>query len=139
MRIYLINLKKKGWLNIDKKQQLIDICKDLRLPSIRKMVQEETNFKNPEQAFDVLLQVLLQEKSDRLVRAKYNRSRAANFPEQKLLEELQEKELPDEAQRKLPHLKSLHFIKQGQNVILTGSPGTGKSHISVGLDRKSTR
>lgn len=43
MRTYLINLKKE-WLIMDKKQQLIDICKDLRLPSIRKMVQEETDF-----------------------------------------------------------------------------------------------
>lgn len=84
MRTYLINLKKKEWLIMDEK---------------------------PERGFDVLLQVLLQEKSDRLVRAKYNRIRAANFPEKKLLEELQEKELPDEAQRKLPHLKSLDFIK----------------------------
>lgn len=118
---------------MDKKQQLINICKDLRLPSIRKMVQEETDFNNPKQAFDMLLQVLVQEKNDRLVRAKYNRIRAANFPEKKLLEELEMDALPDDAKRKLPHLKSLEFIKEGQNVILAGSPGTGKSHIAVGL------
>ncbi len=43
---------------MDKKQQIIDICKELRLPSIRKMVQDESNFKSPKQAYDVLLQVL---------------------------------------------------------------------------------
>lgn len=118
---------------MDKKQQLTEICKELRLPSIRKMVQDETTFKNPAEAFDVLLQVLLQEQSDRFVRAKQNRIRAANFPQKKLLEELVEDALPDQAKQKLPHLKSLDFIKEGQNVILAGSPGTGKTHMAIGL------
>lgn len=117
---------------MNKKEQLIEVCKDLRLPSIRKMVQEET-FKNPVQAFDVLFQVLEQEKADRFLRAKQNRIRAANFPEKKLLEELKVNELPDQAKQKLPHLQSLDFIKEGQNVIMTGSSGTGKTHIAVGL------
>ncbi|WP_205601359.1 IS21-like element helper ATPase IstB [Virgibacillus sp. YIM 98842] len=116
-----------------KKQQLVEISKELRLPSIRKMVQDETTFKNPDEAFDVLLQVLLQEQSDRFVRAKQNRIRAANFPQKKLLEELVEDALPDQAKQKLPHLKSLDFIKEGQNAILAGSPGTGMSHIATGL------
>lgn len=67
------------------------------------------------------------------VRAKQNRIRAANFPQKKLLEELMEDALPDQARHKLAHLKDLDFIKEGQNVILTGSPGTGKTHISIGL------
>lgn len=66
---------------MDKKLELIDLCKELRLPSIRKMVQDETSFENPTQAFEVLLQVLVQEKSDRFIRAKQNRIRAANFPQ----------------------------------------------------------
>lgn len=118
---------------MDKKLELIDLCKELRLPSIRKMVQDETSFENPTQAFEVLLQVLVQEKSDRFIRAKQNRIRAANFPQKKLLEELVVDALPEQAKQKLPHLKSLDFINEGQNVILTGSPGTGKSHIAVGL------
>lgn len=97
------------------------------------MVQEETAFKHPEEAFDVLLQVLLQEQSDRYIRAKQNRIRAANFPQKKLLEELVEEALPKQARQKLPHLKTLEFIKEGQNVILAGSPGTGKTHIAIGL------
>ena len=118
---------------MNKKEQVIQLCKDIRLPSVRKMVQDETEFTNPVQAFDVLLQVLVQEKNDRFVRAKQNRIRAANFPQKKLLEELREDALPDQARQKLIHLKDLDFIKEGQNVILTGSPGTGKTHISIGL------
>lgn len=83
--------------------------------------------------FDLLHQVLVQEKNDRFVRAKQNRIRAANFPQKKLLEELQGDVLPEQARRKLTQLKDLDFIKEGQNIILTGSPGTGKTHISIGL------
>jgi len=118
---------------MDRQEQLIELCKELRLPSIRKMVQETSNFKQPDQAYEVLLQVLTQEKADRVIRAKQNRIRAANFPQKKLLEELIVEALPDQAKQKLPQLKTLSFIGKGQNVILTGPPGTGKSHIAIGL------
>ncbi|MUV36438.1 putative ATP-binding protein in insertion sequence [Lentibacillus sp. JNUCC-1] len=117
---------------MDKQQRIIDLCKDLRLPSIRKIVQNEA-LEQPAQAFEVLLQVLEQEKADRQVRAKQNRIRTANFPQKKLLEELRVEELPEQASQKLPHLKTLDFIEEGQNVILTGSSGTGKTHIAIGL------
>lgn len=118
---------------MDKKQQLIEICKELRLPSIRRMVLDDTSFQDTSQAFEILLKVLQQEQKDRLIRAKQSRIRSANFPQKKLLDELIMDYLPEQAQQKLPQLKTLDFIKEGQNVILTGSPGTGKSHIAVGL------
>lgn len=39
---------------MDKKKQVIEICKEICLPSIRKMVAEETEFTNPKEAFDLL-------------------------------------------------------------------------------------
>src|SRR5690625_1231464 len=67
------------------KEQVIEMCKDLRLPSIRKLVKEETSFPHPEQAFKILHQVLVQEKEDRFIRAKQNRIRLANFPQKKVI------------------------------------------------------
>lgn len=115
------------------KEEVIQMCKDLRLPSVRRLVTEETTFPHPEEALKVLHQVLEQEKEDRFIRAKHNRIRTANFPQKKLLEELSMGALPPQAQQKIPFLKQLDFIKEGQNVILTGSPGTGKTHTAIGL------
>ena len=33
--------------------------------------------------------------------------------------------------------KTLDFIKNSQNVILAGNPGTGKTHIAIGLGIKA--
>ncbi|MCB2295404.1 ATP-binding protein [Clostridium algoriphilum] len=46
-------------------------------------------------------------------------------------------DLPTDAKKKINMLSSLDFIKTGQNVILAGNPGTGKTHISVGLGIKA--
>lgn len=66
---------------MNKKEQVIQLCKDLRLPSIRKMVQDETEFTNTTQAFDILFQVLVQEKNDRFVRA----NSCSKFPTEKAI------------------------------------------------------
>ena len=92
------------------KEQVIQMCKDLRLPSIRKLVNEETSFKQPEQAIKILHQVLVQEKEDRLIRAKQNRIRAANFPQKKLLEELSLEALPPQVQQKI--LDQCQYLRQ---------------------------
>lgn len=43
--------------------------------------------------------------------------------------------LPQDAALRLPHLKQLGiiFIQGKQNIILIGSPGTGKTHIATEL------
>ena len=42
-----------------------------------------------------------------------------------------------DTKNKLNHLTDLKFIEKGQNVILSGNPGTGKIHISIGLGIKA--
>ena len=55
------------------------------------------------------------------------------FPYKKYLLDLERKYLPEDAQNKLNVLETLEFIKNGQNVILAGNPGTGKTHMAIGL------
>ncbi|NQN83116.1 ATP-binding protein [Streptococcus suis] len=61
----------------------------------------------------------------------------ACFPYKKYFEDLDISALPDDAQNKLKHLSSLKFIDEGQNVILSGNPGTGKTHIAISLGIKA--
>ena len=40
---------------------------------------------------------------------------------------------------KKEELMSLSFIDHQQNVVLTGAPGTGKTHLAIGLGREACR
>ena len=55
----------------------------------------------------------------------------------KHLEDLSIEDLPEAAKQRLGQLKTLDFIKNSQNVILAGNPGTGKTHIAIGLGIKA--
>jgi DNA replication protein DnaC len=50
---------------------------------------------------------------------------------------LETDKLPPDAQARLGQLETLQFIENKQNIILAGRPGTGKSHIAIGLGIKA--
>lgn len=118
---------------MDKRAEMIEMCKELRLPSIRNLLEQEDVFEQHGSPADFVYFALKQEMEDRYVRAKANRIRLANFPEKKLIEELDIEALPQNAAVRLPQLKELKFIEDKQNVLLIGSPGTGKTHLAIGL------
>jgi DNA replication protein DnaC len=97
---------------------------------------EEANTKNLSYE-EFLYHLLLKEYDLRLENSMKNRIRLANFPYKKHLEDLSVKDLPYDAQKRLKVLTSLDFIENGQNVILAGSPGTGKTHLAIGLGIKA--
>ncbi|MEC5268908.1 IS21-like element helper ATPase IstB [Heyndrickxia faecalis] len=113
--------------------------KDLKLPEVRQGFQElikEANQKD--MGYEEFLALLLQKEWDsRRENAKYNRIRRAEFPYKKYLEDLSIYDLPEDAQKKYKQLKTLDFIKEGRNLILAGNPGTGKTHMAIGLGIKA--
>ena len=121
------------------KEKIVAYTKELRLPAIRnnyttlsrQAVKEKTSYE------DYLLTLLEDEFENRIKNRKTARIRQAGFPYKKYLQDLQREELPKNAQEKIGVLESLEFIKDGQNVILAGNPGTGKSHLSIGLGIKA--
>lgn len=89
-------------------------------------------------SYEEFLCGLLQKECDiRKYNITQSRIRTANFPYKKYLEDISIKDLPSDAQMKLKHLSSLNFIKEGQNVILSGNCGTGKTHIAIALGIKA--
>jgi len=120
-------------------EKIIRFSRELRLPATRQNILEElAEAEKHDLSYEDFLCGLLSKESDlRAENGKKNRIRAANFPAKKYLEDLSVEELPHDARKYLKVLKSLDFIKNGQNVILSGSPGTGKSHIATGLGIKA--
>lgn len=57
----------------------------------------------------------------------------ASFPQKLYLDDLVRAELPQDGQVALPVLETLDFVRKRRNVVLYGNPGTGKTHIAIGL------
>ena len=120
-------------------RQINQISMELRLPAFRNdldaLVAKATKTNAPYE--QLILELLQTELETRLINRKKAQLRIAGFPQLKHLQDLVRTELPADAVEKLPVLETLDFIKSGQNVILGGSPGTGKTHIAIGLGIKA--
>ncbi len=120
-------------------QDIMAYTKELRLPTFRKNYQEAaTEAARENLSFEQYLHgLLLQEYEARVENRKKTLIRQAGFPQLKYLQDLNREELPKDGQERLPQLERLEFIGSGRNVIMAGSPGTGKTHIALGLGIKS--
>ena len=120
-------------------QDIMTFTKELRLPTFRKNYQVAASEAARESlSFEQYLHgLLLQEYEGRAENRKKTLIRQAGFPELKYLQDLNREELPKDGQERLPQLERLEFIGAGRNVIMAGSPGTGKTHIALGLGIKA--
>ena len=120
-------------------QLIKDLSKGLRLPYLKQNVDihlEQARLENKSYE-DFLIEILQYEMELRNQNGVKNRIKRAKFPYQKTLDELVIDDLPDGAKQQYQHLRSLDFVKKSQNIILSGNPGTGKSHMSIGLGLKA--
>ncbi len=117
-------------------QEQVDYySRQLRIPAFRKAYQSNAQ-KAAEQNHSYeqyLKELMVLEFDQRIIRRKKHRINRAGFPYKKYLHDLIKSELPEDAQNKLAALQRLDFIKNGQNIILAGNPGTGKTHIAIAL------
>jgi DNA replication protein DnaC len=116
-------------------QQIDQLSRELRLPVVRKelgpIVQEAIQQKLTYENF--LLMLMEREYAVRLENRRKAQIRQAGFVQFKYLHDINRQELPEDAASKLPLLERLDFIKTGQNIIFSGNPGTGKTHLATAL------
>jgi DNA replication protein DnaC len=77
--------------------------------------------------------LLDEEVATRLARAVEMRTKLARFPFLKTLDQFDFGFQPSIDERQLRDLATLRFVAHGENVILLGPPGVGKTHLAVAL------
>jgi DNA replication protein DnaC len=82
---------------------------------------------------EYLSAVLSREVASREASGSELRIRAAGFPARKAIEEFNFDHQPALNRDTIAHLATAQFISKAENVVLLGPPGTGKTHLSIGL------
>jgi DNA replication protein DnaC len=120
-------------------RQITAYSKELRLPVFRRDYKElATEAARQELDYEAYLVMLMEREYElRLENRKKAQIRNARFPSKMYLSDLERDQLPPGAREKLPLLERLDFIPAARNVILSGNPGTGKTHIAIGLGLKA--
>jgi len=114
-------------------------AKELRLPYISSQIEEhikQANLENSsyEEFLTILFDYELELRRNNSIK---RRIKEACFPYEKYLDELNTEVLPEGLKPYFKTLNSLEFIRSKQNIILAGNPGTGKTHLSIGLGIKA--
>lgn len=116
-------------------QEIKKYVSELKIPGVNQglkmSIEEAYKFDKPYEEF--LRDILIEAYDMRKENGKKNRIKNARFPYKKYLDELRVEYLPEDCRKRLKELKTLNFIEEGRNIILAGNPGTGKTHLSIGL------
>ena len=86
---------------------------------------------------DFLDGVLTEEVASKTAKHVTMRTHLARVPFVKSLETFDFSYQPSLDKKQIQTLSSCHFIEHGENVVLLGPPGVGKSHLAVGLGLKA--
>lgn len=116
-----------------------EIAYELKLPYIRKnskLLIDEANHTKMSY-LDFLTVILEREFILRRENSIKTRLRTAKFPLKKYLEDFDISKYEAEYRIKFEELNRLDFISLKENIILIGSPGSGKTHYSIGLGIKA--
>lgn len=126
-------------INNDINQQIEKLSRILHLPAFRSEYhQQAVEAAAANVSYEAFLLGLMErEYINREENRRKVHIRQAGFTQYKYLHDLKRDELPSEASAKMTQLERLDFIKSGQNIILSGNPGTGKTHLATGLGIKA--
>lgn len=122
-------------------ERIEQLCLDLNLQTIATehsgLCQDAAN-KN--QSFcDFLENLLRLEKSNRLQRSRQVLTKTAGFPVIKTLDEFDFEFATGVPKKQIMELSSLSFIERGENIVLLGPSGVGKTHLAIALGYLATQ
>jgi len=126
-------------INKEINERIKILAKELKLPyTIRNLEDEVTEANLENKSYDTFLCEILERECElRKENGIKSRIRLAKFPYKRYIEDLVLQDLPEDARNKVKIFSTLDFINTGQNIILAGNPGTGKSHMAIGLGIKA--
>jgi DNA replication protein DnaC len=84
-----------------------------------------------------LTAALVTEWQGRQIRGIETRLRQARFPWVKTLDQYEFEFQPSVDRRQVRELAGLSFVERGQNIVLLGPPGVGKTHLAIALGVKA--
>ena len=120
-------------------ERLQEHCQRLRLFKSRERLEALLQDATAKEATygDFLEAVLVEEVSAKTEKHVTMRTHLARFPFVKTLESFDFGYQPSLDKKQLQTLATCRFIETGENVILLGPPGVGKTHLAVGLGLKA--
>jgi len=125
-------------MNLNLTQDLNQLLSLLKLPICLKNYQylAERCEKDNISHIEFLYELLLRESDYRNQKRIDNLVKAAKLPRDKLLSDFNMARIPGLAPSQIHKLTDGDFIDRYGNVLIFGNPGTGKTHLSIGLARE---
>ena len=111
------------------------LCRALKAPSMARAVERLTERARAEEWThqEFLAACLEREVAARQTNGGELRIKAARFPARKTIEEFDFDHQRSLKRDTLLHLGALDFVAARENVVFLGPPGTGKTHLAIGL------
>lgn len=109
------------------------MLEELKLESFYEYIMGNSNNDNFDDVTALISEMCKNELDIRKKRSSEIRLKTANIPEIKTIDEYDFNWNPTISKREIINLVDLNFIHTGENVILVGTPGTGKTHIASAL------
>jgi len=119
----------------DMHAELVFLTRALKAPTLRQSVARLAERARTEgwSHEEFLAACLQREVAAREAHGGEGRIRAARFPARKSLEEFDFNHARGLKREQVAHLGTLDFVAARENVVFLGPPGTGKTHLAIGL------
>jgi len=123
---------------INTNAQTIELyAKQLRLPTFNHYSDIVRQLGSNKSYEEFLLSLMRMELDSRTDSSQKRKIRTANFPYMKTIDELDCSRFEHIAEAFVHELASCDFVSKRQNIVMIGNPGTGKTHLSIGIGIKA--